>query len=264
MGRNKRGPALYELIRDRSRPESRAPVEHAAPTRSTPTETDDDVRAPAWLSPGRTVRVPMGYFFFAIGLVLIVGWGGYAIGYRHAERTWEANRKRDAAAQLNELRDPILDAPLNTGLITPNEQSDQNTNDVERETDPPKPTPAPATLANRQLSSGVYLVEEIGGPGEPRTRGMNYYQLMSSPNREEVMRAAEFLVDNGIEVAMITVRRNNSRPSYTIQALKPFPGSTLRGAEASRYMDQLKQLGRVYKKDHRGVDFESTLAVKFN
>ena len=92
---------------------------------------------------------------------------------------------------------------------------------------------------------------------------MNYYQLMTSPNLEEVVRAADFLAQNGVAVAVCRRGRNNSDPNYVLQVLKPFPGNPERSAEGRQFKELLKQLGWTYRREHNGVDFDSLLPVKF-
>ncbi len=257
----KKGPALYELIRDRHRAESyTAPAPGPGPE----PDSDSDVRVAHWLSPGRTVRVPMGYFFFGVGLLLIVAWGAYAIGFHRAETIGEQRLQEQASDQFNDqfnnVRDPLSDLPRNPDLLNNDrgqtEQNASKTNETREQTPPPRTN-------NRELRTGLHLVEDPGLAGDPREEGMNYYQLMTSSNHDEVVRAAEFLNDNGLTVAVARVRSNNSRPNYVLQVIKPFPGTPERSAEGRQFKEQLQQLGRTYRRDHSGVDFDSLYPVKF-
>ncbi|MEQ8844155.1 MAG: hypothetical protein RIB58_04800 [Phycisphaerales bacterium] len=254
MRRDKKAPALYELVRERPRPG--APVA-PGPTPARPEPVVEDEAAPTlhWFSPGRTVRVPMGYFFFAVGLALVVAWAAYFIGYRHAESTIDAQRRDDARSQLNQMQDPLdalRGAPVNPDLL-PDDGDDLT------------PAGSGATSPNsggqaRPIRPGVYLVDDAGSTSDPRERGMNYFHLITT-TRADALEAGSYLAENGVEVAVIAVGRNNM---FVLVALKPFPPGTIGKAEYLQYRNRLESLGRIYRKDFGGVDFNSMLAVKYN
>ena len=91
MTRKRSSPALYELIHARS---ARAAASHQQ-------QVEDSPPAPAvsqslgWLSPGRTVRLPVGYLLLgsAAGIVLLII--AYMVGYKRAERVIGAEREWD-------------------------------------------------------------------------------------------------------------------------------------------------------------------------
>ncbi|MCH8153478.1 MAG: hypothetical protein IH830_14030 [Planctomycetes bacterium] len=91
MARKRSNPALYELIHARS-------VRAAAPPQQQIKESPPAPPAGqslGWLSPGRTVRLPVGYLLLgsAAGIVLLII--AYMVGYTRAERVVGADLERD-------------------------------------------------------------------------------------------------------------------------------------------------------------------------
>ena len=78
-------PALYELIQARSA--SRAVPTVADPEPATPSSQPQTGGSTNWLSPGRTIRVPIGYLFLAAAALILLVVFVYMFGFQHGERS---------------------------------------------------------------------------------------------------------------------------------------------------------------------------------
>ena len=112
MRRDKNAPVLYELMRDRSatRQAVRPPPPTAAQPdseRSAPRPAALDTDAPATLvTPGRSVRVPIGYFAPLAILLGIFVVGAYVVGYNRRDNEIKAQIDADGAAAMDAV-DPL-------------------------------------------------------------------------------------------------------------------------------------------------------------
>lgn len=233
MARGRRGPTLYELIRD---PRTMSPgPRHTTPTApstppSVPAHTPiapcggaDD--GPNWLSPGRSVRIPVGYLFLFVAIGVGLLFGGYWLGHTRAAQAYDRDR---AARNADLLGEPVQD-PLGSPAPVGNRVGGN-----QPVSPPVRPTGAAAVPTG----------------GDPRVSGLNYY-IVATLTEPEARRAAEFLAANGVAAAALPA--NNGR--YEVVALRGFSASEIRSRDAATYKSNIQRLGRIYKAEHRGVDF---------
>ena len=179
-------------------------------------------------------------------------------GAHRAEAIGERLLQQQASEQFP--RDPMFsDLDLNPDLLDQGRDADQKQNSSGSE----RGSTVPGGAQNREQQPGLFVIEAPGKAGDPRQKGMNYYQLMTSTNLPEVVRAADFLSRNNVPVAVCRENGNNSDPDFVLQVLKPFPGNPERSAEGRQFKETLMRLGREYKRDHGGVDFNSLVPYKF-
>ncbi|MHC4126795.1 MAG: hypothetical protein ACYTE6_11790 [Planctomycetota bacterium] len=174
MAKRHIGPALYELMRGR-RPEPR----EAEPP---PPETA------AWgsLSPGRTVRLPIGYLLLAAAVILVAVVVAFTVGYgRGQDRT------------KTEFEQQWLASNEQTVVVPPPEAVGAA---------PPRPAPArpePADTTGAEPARGTPEWGQI--LSDPREAGKNYFVLIHT-RRESAVRFAEFSREHGVEAYVIRAK----------------------------------------------------------
>jgi hypothetical protein len=256
MRRDKHAPALLELIaknRPVPVPMTSAPPPVAPPTPSLPSSREVMPRpqpGPAstsieeagnWFSPGRSVRVPVGYLVPLILLAAALIVGAYATGYQ-ARKAEESRAQSDtAAAEMSALVDPLTQpapAAANTPARLP----------------PAIRAPATATRsADAALNAGAarapgYIV--VHGPNDdPRQAGLNYLIAATLP-RDEAEKAAQFLDSKGLEIAVVPVDNQGSR--WVVVVVQGVAAKDLGGPAARSLEQRLQALGREYKQTMKG------------
>jgi hypothetical protein len=195
MPRKQSGPALYEMMRDR----------RSSPRPAAPPPAQEEPSGSGWLSPGRTVRMPIGYLLLGAAIAVVALVGSFTIGYGRgeADARAEADRTWLAANQQN-LAVPPPEIPAQRA----------------RQTAPPSARPAQEPTAAPSSSSRA---PAGWGPieSDPREAGKNYFILVHT-QREPALRFARFCRDNGVEAYV--VRPNNSS-LYKVLALPGYaPG----------------------------------------
>ena len=121
MRRDKKAPALYELVRGRTpiqRPPRRdTPAQPSKPSKrdhspASRGDLDDEsgLAILAWLSPGKIVKLPVGYMFFAGAGILVIIIGAYVAGYKKMEHQSDAQRRAEAQREPGDALG--VDAPL--------------------------------------------------------------------------------------------------------------------------------------------------------
>ena len=185
MARRHIGPALYELMRGR-----RADPGPAEP------QPQPETADWGWLSPGRTVRLPIGYLLLAAALVLTAVVASFTIGYGRGQGRARAELEQQWLATNQQT----LAVPPPEALPTPL-----------RQTPPVQPAPAEATggAAGRENAQWGPVLSD------PRESGMNYFVLIHT-RRESAVRLAEFSREHGVEAYAI---RANNLTLYKVVAL---------------------------------------------
>ncbi len=243
----KRSKPLYELIEPRNEPVTR-PVR---PVRNRPAPSDGEGER-GWLSPGRVVRVPVGYALLAGAVCLSLIVGSFVLGY--VVRDKEVARDRlaeveNGSATTNGIADPIAGAPVNDGLLggsTPTQNMPA-----------PIPTPIDSTsMVNTtpQVNpsaadvSGMVIVE--GDTPNPLKPGVNYFVVVTQFSKEDAVAAATFLAERGVP----TVVRSSiaSSGSWMVVTQQGFASPDHRGPAAETLVRKIEQIGRVYQQDFRG------------
>ncbi|MEC9372889.1 MAG: hypothetical protein VYC34_03560 [Planctomycetota bacterium] len=220
---------------------SRPAPSHAPPP--PPAETGEHA---SWFSPGRTVRVPVGYFWLGAALVLAVFVGGWAIGNQMARRAIAEERARDYLGPGGPSRDPIMETAGGSGFL-------------------PGASDARAGESRPNRDSGAAQPRRTGIDArilpdrDPRQEGLNYLAL-ASYDYETAVRCVEFLVSQGVDAYVL--HRNNDL--FQVMVNRGFPGGSLSEKATQDFIFEMKRLGRIFKNDHRGgIDFEGATFFKY-
>lgn len=235
----KNAPALYELIGGRSRvspPGSHVPQEYEEEHGGAEIEEEVYEEEPhrSILSPGRTVRMPVGYFFFALAIVIATAIGAYILGFQMRDAAYQRQEKR--RAQLEAPVEP-LDQPVNRSLLGPSPVGASGSQ-------PSRPG-SPAKPPSPEIGSGPGKVVVVGaGTSDPREKGVNY-AIVATLGKERATDLAAFLSERGVDVAVVPT--NNARLFFVV-TLKGFPSGTYRTEERENYEALLKALGKEWER----------------
>ena len=242
----RRGPALYELVRVRQRGGPFAEGQPSYASNADDEETED--RQGRWWTGGRTIRLPVGYIFVAIGLGVALLFGGYFLGYTVRDRQIRADRSETARDDLAGITDPTLEGvPESPGLIE----------DLGEPGDGGGGGRASAVGEAGPRENPLIIDDWMA---DPRESGMNYFIVATQPP-EEGNRIASFLADRGLEVARLPV---DNRGLAIVVVLEPFAPGEVGSARARQLEARIKRLGREYKRDNGGgTDFESAYMKKY-
>lgn len=271
MRRDKNAPALLELIGKAqvttpvrampARPAAPAPpalaapsVPRAAPAPSASTGASES-KGGDWFSPGRSIRVPVGYLIPLVLLAAALLVGAYATGYQ--ARKAEDRRVQSAAAarEMMGLVDPLNEPPPpqtrraaetpTRSTAVPVTQSPSRT--ASTSGTQPRRTEAPSALPTQPAKQGGVLT--VTGKGDdPRQPGLNYLIAATLPP-DEALKAANFLNSRGLEIAVVPADNPSLRWVVVLQgvAAKDLGGSAARGLE-----QRLQVLGREYRQVLKG------------
>lgn len=244
MSPPRRGPALYELIRDK--PRVRVPVDGDRPAREPSAPVVGGGAPQVFSGAGRSIRVPMGYVFLAVAAGIALLFLGFFIGHSRANsKAMEERRAQSAALLEDSVADPL--AELGSRV---NPQSGQPSANP-----PVRPsgsgTPAGASNAGR-ASAAVGL--------DPRAPGLNYF-ICARLRESEAVRAAEFLSANGVAAAVTPADNPSLR---LVVATRGFTREEMRGGEATGLRSRITSLGRIYKDQHKGpTNFHDVYPEKY-
>jgi len=214
------------------------------------------------ITPGRSIRIPVGYVF--LGLALLIGlvaiiWS--AASSQAARRTKEEIGRDLANGEV--ISEPLNEtAPLNKDLL---KGSTPKANQRVTIDDPYTSVPQTSNQAKQggtTKTSGLADVVFVDDPktDDPREPGMNYYVVATLP-KAEAERAAAFLADRGIPAARLAPA---SRGLCQVIAMRGFAPKTLSTPEALQFKSELQKVGREYKRDHKGpTDFADMFPQKY-
>ncbi len=167
-------PPLYELMRGGRRKAEAAPKPPGRESQPSSTWS--------WLSPGRTIRLPVGYLLLGSAAALVLLVAAFTVGYTRGQRF--------AKAQLEQQDWPMTAQPL-MRVPPPEEIAVED------------PAPGEATVA-----TGAAAVEPpmpLGwGPvvSDPRVAGRNYFVLIHT-QYDNAVELADFCRGNGLEAYVI-------------------------------------------------------------
>ncbi len=183
MTRKRSNPALYELIHARSAKAAASPQQQIDESPPVPPVS----QSLGWLSPGRTVRLPVGYLFLgsAAGIVLLII--VYMVGYKRAERVVRAELQPDLV-----MRD--LDA------LPEGRPQDPMAERFEGFTPPAGPREAAKALETFPGDADRPSAwPDRWGPilSDPRQPEHNYFVLIHT-RRDSALRLARFCRDQGL------------------------------------------------------------------
>lgn len=231
MARKPRRPALYELIHQKlglvvSSPSRRTDVYDGPPAES----------SESWLSPGRSVRIPVGFLFLAGAGVIAVGIISFMIGHRAGGRAMEAQYadRFGGMPMMTPVRDPLTEG---ADQEEPGGYADGDLRSTveraeEAATVPVTEPPAPVVIDQRQW-----------GPVEsdPRQEDLHYF-ILATTRTEGARRLAEFCRVNGLEAYVVP--SNNSR----LRCVTVLPGfETKSGPQVRRMREQIHRIGAMWK-----------------
>lgn len=228
-----------------------------APTAQPPSVQGDDrvlLSNPlGWLSPGRTIRLPVGYVFIAAAVVIFIGVASYLFGYKIGRERGQTEQ----AQLLARYGSPVADDPLN----------------LVNGTDPNPPrsatpvTPAEGRNGTADTAGDAHgatpAVDAPDGASTTsentprRERGLNYWIVASYPS-DAARRLADFLESQGVASEVVPVDNAASQ----VWALPGFSRELLRSSEARSFEQRLRRLGRIWKNEHRGGDDLGSMYLK--
>lgn len=263
MRRDKNAPALLEVIslRKPDVPLRPSPPSHRAPKPLPVVPDTAPPEPPRLVSPGTSIRVPIGFLVPIALLLAAMLVGAYAIGYQ-ARR---AEERRHAAAVAAVEMGSIIDPLASPTRDRPSTADNQRPSTPQTQSPPPQGRAAlpsqgarvardavssspvePTRPAARRAESFVI----VNRPEEdPRQTGLNYLIAATLPP-DEAEKAARFLASKGLEIAVVPVE---NRPSLRwVVVLKGVAAKDL-SAPATRQLEQrLQDFGREYRQVHKG------------
>jgi hypothetical protein len=219
------------------------------------------------ITPGRSIRIPVGYVF--LGLALLIGLVAiiWSVASSQAEKKTKEQFGRDLAGGEAEISEPLNQTvPLNKDLLKGSApKANQRVAIDDPMAEPAKGTPKKSGGAQRSAAVGSGATADVvfvddPKTDEPREPGMNYYVVASLP-KAEAERAAAFLADRGIPAARLAPGPNKL---CQVIALRAFAPKTLGQTDALQFKAQLQKFGREYKRDHKGpTDFADMFPQKY-
>lgn len=249
MSQRRKNPALYELLG--SRPINKPGSPHTPV--SDPLVEDED--SAFGIKPGRTIRVPVGYLFFAIAGVIALIFGGYMLGYQQRDRLAEEERLRMLTNDPGQGGEHAIADPLASN--TPNSPSKiTNSNNA-----PPQqfPNSGEDSRTGSPLPN-VWFVRD--GVPDPRQPGLNYFILATNYPWDEAEKAALFLGRNGVGAVVYPSSRSNR---WNLSTRQGFEGGTYRDAEAQALVERIKSIGERYQDVERGAtDFDDLYPARLD
>ncbi|UCD74583.1 MAG: hypothetical protein JSV91_12440 [Phycisphaerales bacterium] len=229
MARKSRRPALYELIYSRMGPEASALDRSAAEGPAPPVEVSAN-----WLSPGRRLRVPVGYLFLAGGAVIALIIVAYMTGYGAGERAVQAEfggRISNAWESGGPVSDPLVQ-PTQGGTARLQARGDGEAASPDGrggETTESRPTAPPDRSGWGPLES------------DPRQPGSSYF-ILAETRAEGARRLAEFCRANGLEAYVVP--GHNAR----FRCVTVLPGFGSRsGPQVQRMREEIHRIGGLWK-----------------
>ena len=279
----RRSPALYELIAGQSRDDvpgaaAGTPTPRTPPTstgvagveakpsaarvqqpvrvepavRHAPFEDEDRVLG---ISPGRVLRVPIGYVFMGVFVVLVALFTTYTIGYKQRDNLAQRDKELAAQNETRQIVDPMIQRSLPPAAVT----------------HPPTATPpvaAPPTHANTKSitdptenpaagsSSSAARLTVVEKPADdPRQVGLNYAVVATLPLREATA-AGQYLASKGFGVALVPL---SDKKLWQVTPTRGFEGDKYQAAEGKAFEKSIKDLGKAFKRDMKGASDFSDL-----
>ena len=228
MGRRS-GPTLYEVM-------SRSA---AASGRSTPsrqphvTSESERPAASRLISPGRVVRLPVGFMWMGIGGIILLIALAFAMGYSRGNTT-AASEARKIAEGLDErlregsrVRDP---------LVVEQEQSPIPARVIDEA--PKIPIKAPRrAVQSRASEAGDYSPDE-----DVRKVGMAYF-FAETPLKGRAREIVQFIRDNGLDAIQISAEDERFRQIIVLPGFEP--------SDVNRKRQLRKQIIDIGEKFHK-------------
>lgn len=208
-----------------------------------------------FITPGRALRLPIGYVFIAIAALIAIVFATFSIGVD----TGSSQTK----AELGEIATRNSGGPINEPLadpaVTPNGEQIKSTTpranqrvQVDDPTSSNTPQPQPQTQRSPRVvrdgaGAEVILVDQASD--DPRQVDMNYFVLATQP-QAEAERIAAYYAKNGVSTARMIP---NNRGMCQVITLRGFVGKDLSTPEARDYESNLLRIGREYRRSQPGA-----------
>jgi len=248
MAKDRNTPALFEVF-GRMNATPSHPVE-VAPTFTPPRAHVESIApeaAPASAGPSspRIIRLPIGYIYVALAVVVVAIVGSYFVGVSRG--TQRALQTLEGGGSQPPINDPTLNAGdgggANPGAGTPI----QNRNTA--------PNPAPGNAAS-PTNPGPTMPGRRTLDRDTRQAGLNYI-IIERFEPDEAWAVKEFLKRNGIDVLVL---KDNNPALLQVVTAEGFRGWSSNAA--AQALDQkLERLGRQWRSRERGSkDFSLKLA----
>jgi len=245
MAKDRNTPALFEVF-GRTNPTPSHPVE-VVPTFTPPrvhveSIAPQDAPVPPGPTSPRIIRLPIGYIYVAVVVVVLAIVGSYFVGVSRGHQ--RALQRTDESGNLLPIDDPTInpgggggadlgpDPPVENRNITPNPRPGNSV------------IPAPAAPGRRPPDR------------DTRQAGLNYI-IIERFEPDEAWAVKEFLKRNGIDVLVL---RDNNPALLQVVTAEGFRGWS--SNPAAQALDRkLEQLGRQWRSRERGSkDFSLKLA----
>ena len=219
MGKRRTNAALYELIQARQGSRADPLTPDPEPTAAAPTPGESI----GWFSPGRTIRLPIGYLFLAAARLLLLAVFAYMFGYQHGERATQL--------QFGDL------AGRTDGI--PGAQIAQDPMATDSRAGAGSPSPTAYGVADQRSNTGS--IDTIGDPwgpvpSDPREVGLNYFILIHT-HFENAVKLANFCRTESLEAYVVKAKNMDQ---YQVVVL---PGYR----KGARELEQIRTLERRIK-----------------
>lgn len=229
-------PALYELIGRRRSNGPPVRVEEPPPPPPSPVESGG-----SWLSPGRMLRVPVGYLLLGLATAIALMVGAYVMGYRQA-----------SVAVRQEYAQGVLGG---AGTVDPLTATDPLEEDAGPTSGTGLKRVLPSDAGTRLSTPPVAVDDQDAGTGwgplfsDPRESGMNYFVLMQT-SRDGAARVARFCRDHGLETYV--VGRNNAS-TFKVIAFPGFQSAERSGPDVRDLEALIHRIGDKWRREEGGA-----------
>ena len=232
------GPTLYEVM-------NRSQAAGGSGPRNTGESQGNDSERPAasrLLTPGRVIRVPVGYVWTVCGGVVLLLALSYVFGYSRGRTVSDANAMRisqglaEAIEEGTRIQDPLMDT---TAVTSPARVIDTV---LSVETSVEKPQ-RPQAITPRPRRPGS-AVREIG----------KAYFVAETPLAGRAEEICDFIRDNGLDALLVETQNSRFRQVIVL------PGFDPSDSEArSELQQRIVEIGRKFESQGRNNDnFDDT------
>ena len=232
-------PALYELMGARGR-SSPTVARKRVVSSPTPPPVAEETEG-SWLSPGRMLRIQVGYLLLAVAFATALIVVAYSFGYKQAQEVVSQQYQQDLlmntpAIGTLQTNDPLMGAvveyPSTTGF-SPVQDTPQE-----------EPAFRESAQAVPESSPGWGAIFS-----DPRENGYNYFILIET-SQEGARRVVRFCRENGLETYAIA--RKNGR-LYRVIAVPGFKSSQRSGNEIRVLESLIHRVGDKWKREQSGT-----------
>lgn len=244
MSKKTAQPALYEKMRNR--PDPVAPVKV---DREPPPASDDRPGFGQFLNPGQAIRLPVGYLFLGMGILIALISVAYIAGSSRG-KALEEQRRLQSEAPLEAINDPLMQG-LEAPPATTTGKGMLGSGNSPRGANQPSGSGG-AKPAVSGLTPGPMGPIAPAPDKDPRKKGLNYF-ILATTSKEGAVQLAEFCRSNGLETYVIS--RKNDRKSDAgcrVVAFPGFDGKSRSSPEVKALEQRIHAIGDKWKSTQRG------------